>query len=68
LADRVTDLFLVAVAGGGVDEPEAGRQRLADHGAGLLGRHLPHAEAEAWHAPAVVQGEKIALHDNPQWL
>src|SRR3954466_5916309 len=54
-ADRLADLALVAVGGGGVDVAVAGGQRGLD-GGGLLRRALKDAEAERGNGDAVVEG------------
>ena len=60
-ADRVADLALVAVGGGGVDVAVAGVERGADGVAGLVGRRLEDAEAEGGQLDAVVEGQGV--HD-----
>ena len=54
-ADRLADLALVAVGGGGVDQAVAGRDRGLDGADRLLRRALEDAEAEHRHLDAVVQ-------------
>jgi hypothetical protein len=54
-AHSVADLTLVAVGGGGVDQPVALPQRGRDGRRGLLRRALEHAEAEGGHRHAVVE-------------
>ena len=55
LGDGLADLALVAVRGGGVDVPVAGRQRGLDGRTGLLGRGLEYAQADGGDLYAVVQ-------------
>jgi hypothetical protein len=56
-ADRVADLALVAVGGGGVDVAVAGVERCADGVARLVGRRLEDAEAESGQLDPVVEGQ-----------
>jgi hypothetical protein len=57
VADGLADLAFVAVCGGGVDEPVAGRERRAHGLRGDVRRCLEHPEAERGHLNAVVQGQ-----------
>jgi len=56
--DGLADMAFVAVGGGDVDVPVAGRQRRLDGGAGLVGRGLEDAEAQRGHLDAVVQPQQ----------
>jgi len=53
--DRLADLALVAVGGGGVDERIAVRDRSLDRARRLLGRALEDAKSEGGHLDTVVQ-------------
>jgi hypothetical protein len=55
-ADRVADLALVAVGGGGVDVAVPGVERGADGAARLVGRRLEDAEAQRGQLDPVVEG------------
>jgi len=55
--DRLADLALVAVGGGGVDVAVAGVERGSDRVAGLVGRRLKDAQAEGGQFDAVVECE-----------
>ena len=57
VADGLADFAFVAVRGGGVDEPVAGRERRAHGLRGDVRRCLEHPEAERGHLDAVVQGQ-----------
>ena len=57
LRDRVAHGFLVAVRGGGIDQPVAGLERVADGCLGLFRADLEDAEAEDRHVDAVVEGD-----------
>jgi hypothetical protein len=53
--DRLADLALVAIGGGGVDVPVAGFQCGADGVARLVGRRLEDAQADGRHLDVVVE-------------
>jgi len=55
--DRLADLALVAVGGGGVDVAVAGVERGSDRVAGLVGRRLKDAQAEGPQFDAAVERE-----------
>ncbi len=55
--DRLTNPFLVAVDGRGIDQPVAGLDRVPDDMRRLVVGNLPDAQAELRHGPAVVQGQ-----------
>ncbi len=57
--DRVADGVLVAVGGGGVQQPVAGGEGIGDGLLGLVGGDLVDAEAEDGHPDAVVQGDVL---------
>ena len=54
-ADAFADLALIAVGGGGVEQPVAARDRCLNGADGLSGRALEDAEAESGQFDAVVQ-------------
>jgi hypothetical protein len=54
--DGLADFAFVAVRGGGIDEPVAGRERRGHGLRGDVRRCLEHPEAERGHLDAVVQG------------
>jgi hypothetical protein len=57
-ADAFADLALVAVDGGGVDEPVAVRDRRLDGADGFRGWTLEDAQSERGHLDAVAQGDQ----------
>src|SRR5690606_31442761 len=58
LRDGFADLRLVAIHRGGIDQPVAGRDRLAHRTGGLRGTALEHAEPEGRHLDAVVEPDE----------
>lgn len=57
-ANRLADLALVAICGGGVDVPVADGERRLNSSDCFPGRRLEDAEAEGWQLEAVVQSER----------
>src|ERR1700733_5739027 len=60
-ADSLADFPLVAVGGGGVDQPVPRLQRRVHGVRGDVRRCLEHPEAKRWHLDAVVQGQVDGL-------
>src|SRR2546427_4236712 len=57
-ANRRTDLALIEVSSGGIDEAVTGRQGALDGGLRLFIGDLEDTKAEAWHYDAIVQGDR----------